>query len=47
MGQASSRFLTEANADLTMRLWTTNPPSGVWRIQMADQVNVDVWYDYA
>ena len=37
-------FLTDANANLTMRLCDNKPAR---RMRMADQVKVDVWYDYA
>ena len=40
-------FLTDTNARLTMRLYDNKPAGRVWRTRMADQVKVDVWYDYA
>ncbi len=42
--------MTDTNANLTMRIHdnaTAKRISGTWRMQMADQVKVDVWYDYA
>lgn len=39
--------MTDTNADLTMRLCDNKPAKRDMEVQMADQVNVDVWYDYA